>query len=141
MDTSWGWHILTEGIGYTYSWIEFGEEWLRGAIIDSVIYGNIWIDAIDDEGRLLPHAFHFYPAFPNPFNPVTSVRYRLPAASRVNIAVYDNLGRQMETLYNGFQPAGEHRTVWDAAGYASGVYFIRLKTKKYVKTQRVVLTR
>ncbi len=66
--------------------------------------------------------------YPNPFNPATTIIYQLPATSRVELKVFDILGRDVATLVNGEQAAGGHSVRWDAGGYPSGVYFYRLTT-------------
>jgi hypothetical protein len=71
---------------------------------------------------------------PNPFNPSTSVRYRLASAASVDLSVFDLLGRRVATLESGFMPAGSHRAVWNGADRtgrraASGVYFVRLESR------------
>jgi len=73
-------------------------------------------------------SFRLEPNFPNPFNPQTMIRYRLAQGSRVEIGVYNVLGREVAVLMLGHQTAGVHQTVWDASGMASGVYLIRMKT-------------
>jgi len=70
-------------------------------------------------------------AAPNPFNPMTTVRYVLPMDADVTLAIFDIAGRQVQTLFAGRQTAGEHGVVWrgtDDAGRAlgSGVYLCRL---------------
>ena len=60
------------------------------------------------EGELdvTPSEFTLYPAYPNPFNPVTSLRYDLTEDAQVNITIYDMMGRIVKTLVNGSQTAG-----------------------------------
>lgn len=64
--------------------------------------------------------------YPNPFNPNTTIRYELPRASNVSLAVYDILGRDVATLLNEEKSAGTYTVQWDASGVSSGVYFFRL---------------
>ncbi len=82
-------------------------------------------------------------AAPNPFNPVTTVRYVLPADAQVTLAIFDIAGRQVRTLFTGRQAAGEHSVVWrgtDDSGRAlgSGVYFCRLIAGGEARTIRMV---
>lgn len=84
------------------------------------------------------------PPFPNPFNPGTKIRYRLSDAGRVEVSVYDLLGRKLQTLLNEHQPAGSYNLYWhgrDASGtrMASGSYIIILKTAEETQKQKVVL--
>jgi len=81
---------------------------------------------------------------PNPFNPKTTIRFALPAAGPVELAVYDATGRRVRTLLSGPQPAGTHHVVWegkDDGGHplASGVYLYRLETEERVLSRKMLL--
>ncbi len=65
--------------------------------------------------------------YPNPFNPATTIPYRIAVASHVSLKVFDMLGREVGTLVDGLQTAGEYRAIWNPAGLSSGVYFCRLQ--------------
>jgi hypothetical protein len=80
---------------------------------------------VASESRPVPSRFKLYDAFPNPFNPVTSIRYDLPEASEVSIVIYDMLGRELAQLVNEHKPAGEYSVVWNASQVSSGLYFCR----------------
>lgn len=74
----------------------------------------------------LPGAFTLEQNYPNPFNPATTIRFSLPSASAVRLAIYDLLGREVETLVDGEMPPGTHSVVWSPRGLSSGVFFCRL---------------
>ncbi len=78
-------------------------------------------------------------AYPNPFNPVTRIRYALPSSAFVVLYVFDVRGRIVETLVNETRPAGEHVVEWRAHSLASGVYFCRLVSGEYSSTRRLIL--
>jgi hypothetical protein len=78
---------------------------------------------------------------PNPFTLSTTVRFRLPAAGPVRLAVYDVTGREVARLLDGTRPAGEHAVVWQPGGTPSGVYFVRLESGGRVVTKRCVKLR
>jgi len=77
--------------------------------------------------------------FPNPFNPVTTIRYSLPTDGDVRLTVFDMLGKEVAVLANGFQTAGEHQVRWDATNFPSGTYFSCLKSGGSVQIQRMTL--
>ncbi len=77
--------------------------------------------------------------YPNPFNVSTSLEYNLPEPSYLTIDIYNILGRQVATIFEGTQEAGKHTITWDASAFPSGVYFARLKTKRHSRTIRLVL--
>jgi len=92
-----------------------------------------------EDAEEVPARIALDPNFPNPFNPTTSIRYALPLATHVRLAVYDLLGREVAVLADGLQPAGPHQVQVDAADWASGVYFYTLETAAQTLTQRMVL--
>jgi hypothetical protein len=77
--------------------------------------------------------------YPNPFNASTIIRYSLPATAHVTIEIYDILGRRVETLVQGEQPAGYNQVIWDAENQPSGVYFYRIKAGGAVETKSCLL--
>ncbi len=83
----------------------------------------------------LPNQYALYPAFPNPFNPVTTIQFDLPKESRVTITVLDILGREIMTLMKGSQmAAGLNSVQWNGttqhgSRVASGVYFIQMHAR------------
>ncbi|MBN2093204.1 T9SS type A sorting domain-containing protein [candidate division KSB1 bacterium] len=79
--------------------------------------------------------------FPNPFNPVTSITYSIPATSQVKLVVYDIQGKEVETLVNSAKNAGTHRVVFDASKLASGMYFYRLETNAVVLSRKLILVK
>lgn len=83
-------------------------------------------------------------AAPNPFNPATMIRYRIPAAGRVLITVHDVRGRRVTTLADEDEPAGDHAVAWrgrddDGNTVASGVYFVRVAQPGRSRTHKLVL--
>jgi len=76
--------------------------------------------------RGLPEKITLYQAYPNPFNPMTTIRFDLPAVAHVTITVYNVLGQRVVTLADEVRQAGTHSVHFNGAGLASGVYFYRL---------------
>ena len=74
-----------------------------------------------------PEKFAFIGAYPNPFNPVTSIRYELPDASFVNLSIYDVSGQLVALLVNGWREVGAHDVTFDGSGLASGLYICRIE--------------
>jgi hypothetical protein len=84
-----------------------------------------------------------YPA-PNPFNPVTTIRFDLVDRAYVSLRIYDVKGRLIRTLADHEMPGAEHRATWDGTDnrgsqVASGIYFVRLETGRVAQTRKVVL--
>ncbi|RJP75885.1 MAG: T9SS C-terminal target domain-containing protein [Candidatus Zixiibacteriota bacterium] len=92
-------------------------------------------------GRVVnpPADFGLDPAYPNPFNPVTTLGYRLDTPSPVMLEFFDTAGRLVQRLDQGFRLPGNHQVVFEAAGLPSGVYFVRLQAGSKAMMQRVTL--
>jgi hypothetical protein len=89
----------------------------------------------------LPRTFALKPGSPNPFNPVTLLRYELPHRARVLLVVYDLAGRRVATLVDGWRRAGYREVMFDASGLASGVYFVRLTAGQFNAAEKLLLVK
>jgi len=97
-------------------------------------------DGLREDGPLHPAGYQLNRNFPNPFNPVTTISYRLPVPCEVTLTVFNSLGQCIARLVQEKQEAGYHHTVWNADTFASGVYYYRLSTDKgFVQTRKLVL--
>jgi hypothetical protein len=92
-------------------------------------------------GSEQPGGFALYQNFPNPFNPLTTIRYGLPHKSAVRLTVFNTLGQQVATLVQGELEAGYHEVRFDASGMASGVYFYRIQAGDFIQTHKLLLIR
>jgi len=90
---------------------------------------------------ITPHEFKLYPCFPNPFNPITVIRFSLPHTGHVKLTVYEVTGRQVAVLSNSVLSAGDHRVNFDGSTLSSGVYFVRLEVEHRTLTEKLVLLR
>ncbi len=90
------------------------------------------------DGQLPQHA-DLSQNYPNPFNPTTTIAYDLSVASDVRLTVYDLLGRPVQMLAHGRQPAGHYAVQFEGSRLASGVYFYRLQAGEFVRTKRMLL--
>jgi hypothetical protein len=91
---------------------------------------------------VLPMDFNLFPAFPNPFNPVTQIRFSVPQTEDHNITtvnVYDLNGTLIEVLSNGYLEAGTHQVNWNAGDHPSGMYLIRMQSGNFDKTIKTLL--
>ncbi|HQT90599.1 MAG TPA: T9SS type A sorting domain-containing protein [Candidatus Kryptobacter bacterium] len=77
--------------------------------------------------------------YPNPFNPSTVISYQLSAVSNVSLKIYDVLGRELKTLINERQTAGNHSVNFNAGGLPSGVYFYRLQAGTSTDVRKMLL--
>ena len=88
--------------------------------------------------------YKLYPAYPNPFNPITTLRYYLRKDSYVKITIYDARGRKINNFIEATQNAGYKSFQWDAINNAgksvpAGVYFYTLEVDNYKQTKKMIL--
>jgi len=126
-----------------------GEYWIPGITWDvDSIFGETFTEVIElnigENPNRIPTGFHLYPAFPNPFNPITTLRYDLPENSFVTIIIYDILGREVKSLINQTQNGGYKSILWDGTNdhghsMSTGVYLYSIQAGNYVRTKKMVL--
>jgi hypothetical protein len=87
----------------------------------------------------LPRRFYLYPAYPNPFNSATQLRYDVSRSGHLRLAVYDLLGRKVTTLVDRRMSPGTYYTTWDAGDTASGIYIARLVQDDQQVNQKLLL--
>ncbi|MBN1479494.1 aryl-sulfate sulfotransferase [candidate division KSB1 bacterium] len=83
--------------------------------------------AINQQETLLPSSFVLYPAFPNPFNPTTTIKYNLPERSHIRLVIYNIRGERVRELVNEVQEAGAYRCEFDAIDLSSGLYLYEMQ--------------
>lgn len=99
-------------------------------------------EASEDEAgsaEELPTEFALEAAYPNPFNPLTHIRYALPEAAEVRLAVYNTLGQRVETLVDRRQTAGHHEVAFRAGDLPSGTYYYRIRAGSFAEVRAVTL--
>ena len=96
-------------------------------------------DVLSTEDEIVASSFALKRNYPNPFNPSTTIEYSLGLAGPTKLMIYDVLGREIATLVNEYRPAGVHKVMWNASGLPSGVYFYRLESSDFNRTQKMIL--
>ena len=90
----------------------------------------------------VPAGFSLSPNYPNPFNPKTTISYQLDTPGMVTVVIFDLLGRKVSTLVEEMKMPGNHSVTWNAEGFASGVYFYRIKVgDSKVLTRKMMLVK
>ena len=95
--------------------------------------------SIDKPIEILPIEYSLEYPHPNPFNPITNISYSLPLDTKVKLDVYNITGELINILHDGIKPAGNYSIEWNAEGYPSGVYFVKLTTDEFTQTQKLML--
>lgn len=101
------------------------------------IYQTITGVKLSDD--FVPREFALEQNFPNPFNPITTIRFHIAQPSHAVVEVFDLLGRHVATLVNEELAAGSYETTLNASQLSSGVYIYRLKAGSYVSTKKALL--
>ncbi|MCX6145608.1 MAG: CotH kinase family protein [Ignavibacteriales bacterium] len=104
-----------------------GENWKASVGHGSPGRKNSITTAIDEKmNRIIPDTYALMQNYPNPFNPTTVISYQLPVTSTISLKVYDLLGKEIATLFEGIHQPGNYNATFDASGLAGGVYFYRM---------------
>lgn len=111
---------------YTYPFLDPKYRWISDIKnIGKAMTALAGPTAVEEAGTS-PAGFALYQNFPNPFNPSTTFRFRIPSDRQVTLDVYDVLGARVAQVLNGRLTAGEHSIRWNAGTLPSGIYFYRL---------------
>lgn len=134
---------LTKGIGLThmsYCHHNDGVRWvLKGAVINGQLIGDTTLTSINTISSVIPSQYKLYNNYPNPFNPVTKIKFDIRSQGKVSLKVYDSVGRKILTLLDKDMSPGTYETSWNADKYSSGVYFYRMETGNFTDTKKMLL--
>ena len=95
--------------------------------------------AIDANVTIIPDNFGLSNAYPNPFNPSTSVDLAVPSEGFVSVKVYNLMGQVVSTLHEGSLTANTYSFAWDAKDMASGMYLVKAESAGEVDMQKIML--
>ncbi len=87
----------------------------------------------------VPEQYALRPAYPNPFNPTTTLSFDLPQSEHVTLSIFDPAGRCAALLVDGLRPAGTHEVTFDATALASGVYLYHLQAGTFRASGKMVM--
>jgi hypothetical protein len=118
---------------------DYGGYGSYGLIITNVRPNSPLVSVENKTVDLIPDEFDLKQNYPNPFNPSTTIEFSLPQSGFVTLKVYNNLGEEVSTLKSGYFSAGNYKTLWNAAGLPSGIYFYQLRAEKFVQTKKLIL--
>jgi hypothetical protein len=97
------------------------------------------IVAVSDAGIGIPKSFSLLGNYPNPFNPVTIIRYQIHRRSKVKLEIFDELGRFLAALVDEEKPLGDYEVPWNASNFSSGFYLCKLTAGNEVQTWKMTL--
>ena len=89
----------------------------------------------------LAASFSLSDAYPNPFNPTTTMKLTMPASGDIQVEVYNLLGQVVATLTSGYKDTGTYTITWDATDVSSGIYFVKAQADGFTATQKLMLVK
>ncbi len=100
---------------------------------------NLNVLGIENPPDILPEYFVLSQNFPNPFNPITTIKYSVPTTSNISLVIYDILGREIKTLVNEEKLPGNYTVEFNGANFSSGVYFYVMRADNFIDTKKFIL--
>jgi hypothetical protein len=89
----------------------------------------------------LAASFSISDAYPNPFNPTTTMTLTMPVSGEMQVDVYNLLGQSVASLTSGYKDAGIYNLTWDASDVSSGMYFVKAQADGFTKTQKLMVVK
>ncbi len=102
-----------------------------------LITGSVMVTSTD----VIPQTFVLHTAYPNPFNPITTISYDLPIDANVTISVYDLAGHLIAELIDENRTAGTYQVNWNASNQSSGIYLVKMAAGDFQEVQKVMLVK
>lgn len=109
-----------------------------GVIYKTTTGGVIGINPVSTE---IPKDYSLLQNYPNPFNPVTNIKFSIPKSAFIKLAVYDMLGKEVESLVSQQLSPGTYVVDWNAAKFSSGIYMYKLITNNFSLVKKMSLVK
>ena len=122
--------------------------WLQSTEYDGTMefFGPVSVktEIITDDNMVLPLATQLNSAYPNPFNPSTTISFDIKEKTNVNIEIFNIKGQRVKQLVNQEVATGRHRIVWNGTDHnnrpvSSGVYFYKMQASEYSKINKIIM--
>ena len=138
------------------SWQQFNDgllykDAISMEVLDSTVFAGIWgfglwnrpiiVAGIEEEATELPNEFLLAQNYPNPYNPQTTILYKVSEPTLVKIIVYDILGKELRTLVSEQKNAGSYKIIFEGEGLPSGIYLYRIQAGNFIDTKKMILIR
>ena len=123
---------------YQLTWTP-GKKNLGTLYFDDLQFARYTVTDVEQELSGTPVTYGLSQNFPNPFNPVTVIRYALPVAGDVEVSVYNSLGQKVRSLVYGYKEAGNYQVTFEAADLPSGLYLYELRSGGYTSVRKMIL--
>ncbi|NUM72646.1 MAG: T9SS type A sorting domain-containing protein, partial [Ignavibacteriaceae bacterium] len=113
-----------------------------GAVLRSDAVKAMFISEVlsaDENDQNRPKEYMLQQNYPNPFNPSTMITFSVPKESRVEIKLYDILGQEIRSLFDGVKQPGIHSVMFDASGLPGGIYIFTMNSGNFNMSKKMVL--
>jgi len=128
---------------FTFKYYDVSENIVHNLENEIIYYPDIHLNNILEPflmGKKEVLSLKLSSPYPNPFNPVTTIPYSIPEdVNNLKINIYDITGRLVDQIYNGNQSMGNHKLIWNASRYASGIYFVKMITDTDNISRKLIL--
>jgi hypothetical protein len=114
-------------------WANYNPQYSVNSIVSDV--------KVKQSAAAVPTQYMLEQNYPNPFNPSTQIKYALPKSGHVTLKLYDSIGREVATLVDQAQTAGEFTVTFNAAGLTTGIHFYRLSVGNYSEVRRMAFVK
>lgn len=135
-DGSWEGNVGLSPNSTDHQW-QYPTEWTYTWIGDTT---DVSVGIVPDNGSVALE-YRLYDNYPNPFNPATVITFSIAAPEKVELAIYDILGRKVDEIVNEYLPAGMYQVKWDATSFPSGIYIYKIKAGTFVETKKMILVK
>ena len=105
----------------------------------AMLMSRLALSSSIEPDKSIPTEFALEPAFPNPFNSTTTIRYQLPENTSISLFIYDMNGRKVTELVSGAVEAGYHQVILKADEFPSGIYLCRLEAGSVIRNMKLAL--
>jgi hypothetical protein len=110
-----------------------------GSAVVSNKFGDQTTGVVEQHGSTLPVKYALNQNYPNPFNPSTKISYAIPVSGNVSLKIFNILGQEVATVFQGFQKAGAYIADFNASKLASGIYLYRLQAGQFSVAKKMIL--
>lgn len=124
---------------YTIPVNDLKDMYVISTIVGGTVYNNPNVGIEHHYQKTNPNQFTLYQNYPNPFNASTNITFDIPYHTQVQINILDIRGRFIKCIANKLMDSGKHTINFEANDFSSGIYFVQMKTKYYIKSQKINL--
>lgn len=136
--TSYGFIIMSY-LEYPYCSLNFASSDCADVSKHPVLQIIYTTTGIQNTSAEVPASYKIYQNFPNPFNPVTNIKFDIPKSSNTKVIIYDVLGKEAAVLVNEFLNPGSYNVTWNGSNFSSGQYFYRIESGDFSETKKLML--